>query len=543
MRSGSFHTTILRTAVLLLPVLLGIGPALAAPGKYHEDERVGFKVKTPRGWTQAALNADEEWIVLKYISDKEHIYIDATDKSTWTHRPDMTVVTFIDEVVKKDGVDVTKDDDGGVIFEFNNPYKSYKDYLKRRYRGGGWFISSEEESEVNSVPVTQYEIKVEKLTMSGPKRIVTWVYHFDDVDIAVQFEVLENAYGKLKRDVQGCLKSFKKIPRTKGSLTPAVTGGTKKFVNESKMTPEERKLHRQETEQQIHRKNVKSLPDGWKVKEMGRFLVLIHGNEKYAKEVVKNTEAIWKWLDKNFASIGTGEYVRRPIIRICKDRNERNAFFSGTTWGSGVEIVTFEDKETGSMSREFEYINRRMLSIWFNHRARDVYWAMPHWMDLGLAETLAKAKPKGSKLEFKIDEWERDGLRESARNDQLTAPKTLVMLGRSDFGDNPHRIKQSTAFIRFLLGSKAKKTKSILFDYIENLQDILNEQKDAEKGKDGEEYKPAETEEEEEARFAARRSAMKEREAEFLQAVFDRTFGDWSDKDWKKIKAQYFKSI
>ena len=37
--------------------------------------------------------------------------------------------------------------------------------------------------------------------------------------------------------------------------------------------------------------------------------------------------------------------------------------------------------------------------------------------------------------------------------------------------------------------------------------------------------------------------AMKEREAEFLQSVFDRTFGDWSDKDWKKVRDQYFKSI
>ena len=36
---------------------------------------------------------------------------------------------------------------------------------------------------------------------------------------------------------------------------------------------------------------------------------------------------------------------------------------------------------------------------------------------------------------------------------------------------------------------------------------------------------------------------MKERESEFLQSVFDRTFGEWSDKDWKKIRDQYYKSI
>ena len=539
---GSIRITISRAAVLLL-VLAVVAPVLAAPGKYFEDERVGYKVKTPKGWSQVALKADEQWIILKYLSDKEHIYLDEVDKSTWTHRPDMTVIAFIESVVKKDGVEVTEEDEDTFVIEFNNPYKNYKDFLKRTYGGGGWFVHSEEEGEVNGIPVTQYEIKVEKLTMSGPKRIVTWVYHFDDVDLAVQFIVLENVYGKLKGDIRGCLKSFKKIPRTKGSLTPSVTGGTRKFVNESKMSTEERIEHRKQEEARIHQKTIKSLPDDWKVKEIGPFLVLLHGDEKYAKVVAKQAGAIWKWLDKNFGFVGKGEYVKRPIIRICKDRDEYYAFFSGTSWGSGLEIVTYEDTASGAVSRQFEYINKRMYAIWFNHRARDVYWAMPHWMDLGLEETLAKAKPKGSKLEFKIDEWERDGLRESARNDQLTPPKTLVMLGRGDFGDNPHRVKQSTAFVRFLLTSKAKKTKSIMKDYLSNLQDILDEQKEAEKGKESEAYDAPETEEEEEERFAKRRQEMKERESEFLQSVFDRTFDDWTDKDWKKVRDQYYKSI
>ena len=507
MRSGTIRISSLGTAVLLLLVLGMVGPAFAALGGYHEDERVGYKIKMPKGWTETALSADEQWIILKVLADKECIYVDDVDKSTWTHRPDMTVIAFIESVVKKDGPEITEEDEDTVIIEFNNPYKNYKDFLKRTYGGGGWYVSDEQEGEVDSVPVTQYEIKVEKLTMSGPKRIVTWVYHFEDVDLAVQFVVLEDAYDKLKNDIRGCLKSFKKIARTKGSLTPSVTGDTRKFVNEEKMTPEERIEYRKQEEARIHQKNIKSLPDDWKAKEMGPFLVLHHGDEKYAKEVVSRAEAIWKWLDKEFGFVGKGEYVKRPIIRICKDGDERRAFFSGTTWGSSVEIVTYEDTSSGSMSREFEYINKRMYAIWFNHRARDVYWAMPHWMDLGLEEALAKAVPKGSKLEFKVDEWERDGLRESARNEQLTAPKTLVMLGRSDFGDNPHRIKQSTAFVRFLLTSKAKKTKGILKDYLLNLQAILDEQKEAEKGKEAEDYKPAETEEEEEERFAKRREA------------------------------------
>ena len=51
------------------------------------------------------------------------------------------------------------------------------------------------------------------------------------------------------------------------------------------------------------------------------------------------------------------------------------------------------------------------------------------------------------------------------------------------------------------------------------------------------------TEEEEEEAFKKRREGFEEKESEFLQEVFDRTFGDWSDKDWKRIEKLYFKSI
>ena len=33
------------------------------------------------------------------------------------------------------------------------------------------------------------------------------------------------------------------------------------------------------------------------------------------------------------------------------------------------------------------------------------------------------------------------------------------------------------------------------------------------------------------------------KENEFLEEVFKRTFGDWSDKDWNRIEQMFFKSI
>ena len=51
------------------------------------------------------------------------------------------------------------------------------------------------------------------------------------------------------------------------------------------------------------------------------------------------------------------------------------------------------------------------------------------------------------------------------------------------------------------------------------------------------------TEEEEEEAFKKRRENLEAKEAEFLQQVFDRTFSKWTEKDWKRLKALYFKAI
>ena len=40
----------------------GIQSARAGPGGYHEDERLGFKIRYPKGWNHVAMGADEAWI-------------------------------------------------------------------------------------------------------------------------------------------------------------------------------------------------------------------------------------------------------------------------------------------------------------------------------------------------------------------------------------------------------------------------------------------------------------------------------------------------
>ena len=530
---------------LLAVVWVAAPAAFANLGKYHEDERIGFKIRPPRDWEQTAQAANEKWIVAKYVCDRTYTFNDPVS-GTMDHRPDMTAITFIDAVLAKRGVDTTEEDDGSVTIEFNNPYKDYQDFMRRTYSDGGWFVSAEEEGEVKGVPVTKLEIKVEKLTYTGPKRVVTWIYHLEGVDLAVQYEVLENHYDKLKGMLESSLESLRVIPRTK-ALVPETTGEKIKFEDESKLTPDERKKRRADKERISHEKGKSSLPDDWCSEEMGRFLVLLHTDRKYAKDVVEQAEAVWSWLDKTFPYFGAGEYVPSPIIRMCKDQVEEQAFFSGTSWGDFTEIVTHRDVNAGAGSWEFEYVNGRMAGIWFHYRNGDAWAAAPGWLSRGFDQVIGGARAKGRGLEFKIDDWERDGLRESVRNGELTSPRDLVMLTRETFYDNPHRVKQSAAFIRYLLTSKSKKTRDILHRYFKALQDVMAEVKAEEEKRDAAARTSAgdapKTEEEEEKRMKERIEGYKKREKEFLDKLYQSAFGDFDDKDWKRLEDDFVKSL
>jgi len=67
----------------------------------------------------------------------------------------------VTEREKKDG---TKE----VLIEFDSPYKDYKDYLTRRYTGGGWFVDKQEEIKLGELTATCYEIKVESSPTTAP---------------------------------------------------------------------------------------------------------------------------------------------------------------------------------------------------------------------------------------------------------------------------------------------------------------------------------------------------------------------------------------
>jgi hypothetical protein len=518
----------------------------------HKDARLGFTIQTPRGWTQLPQQAAEKWIVGAYQSDKVNVY---TEKGGWTteHRPDMEMIAFVSEDLKKRAdIQHRKDKKGNDewAIEIISPYKDYQDYMQRRYQGGGWFINKEDKTKVGDVEVTTYDIKVEKLSQDGPKHIITWIYHTPDVDIAVQFECLADAWPKLQNDFTRCLKSFKQKPRSGEALSEngdVSTGHKLNLFDLDDMTPEERKNARMGMEKEIQDKAAKKVPDGWTAKRMGRFLVLNHADEKFAKMVVDQAEAVWGWLDATFPFVGEGEYVRAPVLRICKDRNELEAFARAAGYFSlnDLEITTYQDFE-GKDSWAMGSVNQRILDIWFQDKDRELYWAMPGWMGNGLAEVVRKLHTKNGKVTFGRDEWAQEDVRTAVRQGSATKPRELMTMTKEDFMRDWANFQQAQMLVGFFVSgeaAKSTKTKTVLQEYVKGVKAIQLQIKEEDKAKGGDKDKKPTTEEEEDAQFKNQRQGYKDKEKRILEGAKQKAFAGWTDKDWDTFESVYFKAI
>ncbi len=517
----------------------------------HVDKDLGFKMSTPKKWNQIPIQNDERWIVGRFQSDKSDHFTDKAFGYTYDLKPELTMIAFTGESVEadidldgeeKDGEDEGSTVSGVVLFE--NPYKDYEEFLKKTYSGGGWYVDEEETKEVHGIKVTAFEIKVEKSSRGGPKRIKTWVYHLGHADVAVQFECFESAYDKHNRDFESRLKTFKRVERTEKK--PGASSGFREIINDAE-TPEERKELRLTIEKEQHAKALANLPEDWDSEDDGRFLILSHVKKKHKKRIVDQVGMMFDWLDDNLDYVGKGEYVRRPIVRICANTEEMSIFTSGTGWSfTNIEILTCHDT-SGFSDFLSGSINDRAFTYWFNERDRELYNRIPVWLKYGVDRMLHSGKAKGSRLVFEPDQWEMEGLREAIREDRVTLPSEMLRMTLDEMTNNQSLYREFGTFVRYLLvgkGSKDRKTKGLVREYLTHLRDIIDEEnarKEAE-GEPEEDEGPT-TEEEEDAAFKARQSVRKERADALAKEVFDRTFDDWSEKDWANLDKAYLRSL
>ena len=523
---------------------LALLPARALAFPIHEDETYGYKIAPPHNWNAPTIDSDSAWIIGKFISKKPDYYNDPQGW-TWSFKPEMTVVAFVHEVIRGKGISKkeSEDEEGDTVttISFRNPYRNYLDYLKRTYHGGGYYVSEEETTTVKGVETTCYTVKVEKLTRTGPRLLIAWVYHMDDLDIAVQFEILEESYIKFRKDISRSLKSFRVIKRA-GSLPTGEVERITSRLDWDKLDPTERACRRLEAEQKAHEKALAGLKKGWKHTKVGNILVLDNFDTKKAKKIAKQCQTIMKWLDKNFDYIGPEEYVRAPIVKVFKaDDLDSLSFRFG---GFDDIVIEYEHNPDWLVDFRFEMINLRILELWFNDRDRDLYYAMPHWVRHGLQDLIQNSKVKGSKVEFPRDIYDRVHLKQAHSKGTLSTPRELVMMGLEQFYSVRYKSDEASALVRYLLvgpGSKSKKTRDLLRRYIENLAEVTAEIKEEEK-ESGPEAKPT-TEEEEDEYFKNSQNSWKEEEKRILEETFNRTFADWSDRDWKTLNASFKRMI
>jgi len=540
-----------RTALLVAAALAVLVPTLRAD---HKDARLGFAIQTPRDWNAIPQKADETWLVANYQSKKAFFF---TEKGGWTedHKPNMQVIAFVGDQIKEMAkVEKRKDKKGNtnLLVSFDSPYKDYKDYMARRYTGGGWYVDKEEKTKVGDIEATVIEIRVDKLSYQGPKRIVTWIYHVPDVDVAVQFEVLQDGWPKIQAEVTRILKSFKLIPRSGEALVSEVVTGKKLTILEAdELTPEERKGWRQSEEQGFHARAQKNLPAGWDSIQVGRFLVVFSCDEKYARKVGVQAEAVWEWLETTFPFVGEKEYVRAPVIRICKDQDEYMQFHKGGGWSwNNLEIVTFQD-HGGSDSYRLGDVNQGVLNVWFGDRDRELYWAMPDWLSGGLIQVIAQARVDKGKVEFRRDDWNREDVRTMVRERRAKRPREIMMMTdtqiRSSSNNNFWDVHfQTQAFVTFLVAGPASrnaKSKTFLQQYVKSLKEVQLAVKAAEKAKGGDKAKKPANEEEEAKMFRAQADNYKAQESNILDQAFRKAFGTWTEKDWDQFEDVYFQTI
>ncbi len=547
-------------AALRAVLSLAVVTLLAAPAPAQEllsDAKLGIKLKAPDGFTKVPLQPGEEWIVARWISDRAYFQNDKSGFSV-DHKPELNVIAFPSEKVKQKVVEEKSGtgEQSRTTIIFKNPYKDYRDYLKQTYHDGGYYVAKEDKAEVDGVAAEVLEIRVEKLTFGGPRKIVTWIFKGDDADFAVQFEMVENAWTKLKGEVTSCMRSFRRIAKDGGGSSGPAPTTHDPHERTSDLSPAQRAARRRDSEKQSQAKFTKNLTEGWTAKKYGRVFILSHVDEKYAARIAENANAVLDYLDSNLGYVGPGEYVRAPVIRICKDWDELRVYDKGGGGGAEIivtvngeipefefdrEIVTYKDTNG---NRSGDTTLSRVCSHWLREHDDDVYREMPIWLRIGITRAFARSRSKGGKLEFYNDPDERQGISQQVHAGKLSKIRDLVKMDPEALWNDRNRWDECAATTRFLL-TGPKKAKDALTAYMGAVDKIARkdeeERKKAAKSPSGE-SRPK-TVEEEDAKFKEANTKDRDSEKVHLQEVYAAAFGTWGDSDWKSFQSAYEKSF
>ena len=523
-----------------------------------KDEKYGYTMSVPAKFKRIPMPSDEEWIIAKYLSERTF-----PTKDGWDFTPELRVVYLPPSRKDKPKADVKKSGDGTttVVVGGKKSYRDFKSYLQDNAAEGGWYISKEEETTVNGIKATWMEIKWEKLTT--PRHGLAVVFHRETgAEYAVSFEVLEEQWDKLGREMTNHVRTFK-FTEAKGDISGAATSGGDEAPKdpppgpavppEVKVGPDGKPVgverdwaaeRRKERDKAIKKEldhARANLPKGWRETKSKNFYCFTHADEKYTKRVLDQAEGMRSWVEKTFGTLGTGDSPPR-IIRICENREEERAYHSGSrgfSWG-GADVYTTNQEEIGSGLDALGWMNSWVLNNWIEDRDSEAFNSAPTWLRTGLQGFVSTGVLAKGRFDFRPDMYEIQEMRKSAKEGKLLTVKEIFAADWEVFDKVEGSWTQCRGFVRFLLdgpGAQDKRLKGRMFEVLKAGGDIRRERDEARRKKDGDAapYKEAETEEEEEAQAKKRNEEWKTEEKEFLAEVTKRAFKDLTDADWAAI--------
>jgi len=581
---------VLRSFLFLLALLaagLPVAQAVEKAGPYHENKRWGYRVRAPTNWKRRAVRIDETWIADKFFPSYSLRARDGIAGGVVESKPQMWVIGFPRERVEDQGVERKKIDEHTTLITVKNPYRDYKDFVKRESwaatGSGGWFFSREEDIQRDGIEVTVYEIQVEKL-VRAPLRIVAWVYHLEDVDFAVQFRILEEHYASNKNVIEACLKSFKVIERTEAFPEAADP------KPDLRTSPSGSGEQRARSVEEIYNERVAAitlrvereadrLPKGWAVQKSKHFVLLSQIDKTHGKYVLNYAEEIRKYLDRNFSDIGPSN-VPKGLIRVFSSSEEEHAYQQGTRgwWTDEVGEITMTYGAGASILSEFSWLAGRLTDQYFQIKNENLKSGMPSWIRHGIWTHIQWARPsKRKKMVLQAPPYVvRELARMFAAGTELrlgtlmteSLDGSVPSMGAGDPGGGPSAARgvQAASVVWWLLsrGNRGK-MKNAVATYLEALDSIIAEedkkfelseeerwkaeaadqaaQEKARQGKSDEEL-----EEEEDRRFRERRenrsefsTALGEKYQAIRQRAFEAAFGGLTSKDWESIDRKWKK--
>lgn len=560
-------------AVLCLVTVMlgstGLAAANEQRGSYVENKRWGFKIRAPKKWKSRMIPLDERWIAGKYFPDYR-LRIKNAQNEIREMRPELWVIAFPHER-EKNRKTVERPDENTVIITIRNPYKDYKDFVKRESwastGAGGWHFAKEETTTQGDHEVDIYEIKVEKL-VDVPLRVVTWVYHCDDVDFAVQLRIPEDHYKANRSVIEGVMKSFREIPRTEpfpeDEKPTTVTSGENK-----RKTIEEVDAERAAAVRARIDREVKNLPKDWRVKRSKHYVVIAPKDKRYnmpVTYVLNFAEEIRKYLEKSFSDLGPSA-VPPGLIRIFPSTADEQAYMQGTRgwWADEVREITMTYSGETSLLSEFSWIAGRITDQYFHIKNENLTGSMPGWIRTGIWGHVQWARPsKRKKMVLAPTPHDIREVRTMLAQGTQASLRDLMTISGEDV--QPEHHAQARSVVYWLLGRGNKgKVKGAVTTYLKALEDIIKDEdkkfEEAEKVRREEQMKELaengdpdagksdeELEKEEDERFRNRRqsresfnSGMTSRFEAIRTRAQEAAFGHLTDKDWAALDKKWKK--